>query len=268
MPFATPENNWFSKAFFASTFFENSNTKAQVTGNFDGTALTCGFMGWIFTSGEQQKLVKMFEAKYPGLLSKYMPKTGNDYWYACQQLPTKGSGIVSRWSHGATVVEPYRSELVAFWNSPEMVDMQLTYAQATMGPFAEIHTEKFCKHFAVPANLNIYAMFFDVRVQNGSMKDVVIENIPNNRSILMSQANVGIKWMANRHNGAAQDDVHRNAALWVTMLQGSDDWRLALFGLGYLRSIECAEAWKGVCLDRKGTLAFGHGYVNGTHYVL
>lgn len=266
--FATPENGWLNKAFFASTFFENSNTKAQVTGNFDGAYLTCGYLGWTFLYGDQQRMVKQFAAANPGLISKYMPHTWADYLNACNQLTKRGCEIVRDWSSGANVKEPYRSELAALWNSPEMTAIELAVGQNSFGAFAELMTKKFCDHFICPATLNIFAMFFDIRVQNGSLKDIVIENIPNNRGMMMAQAKVAIKWMYSRAAGAGLGDVHRNASLWEPMLQGSDDWRLALFGVGYLRSIECTEAWKGVCLDRKGSLAFGQGYVNGIHYVL
>lgn len=268
MPFATDANGWFNKAFYASVFFENSNTKAQVTGNFDGTGLTCGFLGWTFLYGDQQKLVRQFMNQFPGEIQKLMPATWKEYSDACMMTPNIGTDHVAKWSEGSVVHNPYRNELQAFWNSPDMIQIQIEKAKLDMAPFADQWTAAFCKWFNVPANLNMYSLFFDVRVMNGSMRDINCSLIPKDRGSLMSSMTANLKWAASQTSGAMHDDMRKNANLWGMFVQKSDDWRLGLFQIAYLRSQLCRSQYISACLCRKGALVFGSGWVNGELYTL
>lgn len=275
--FATPENGWFKKAMMACTFFENTNELAQVTGNFDGTGLTCGFMGWTIKYGDQQPLVKEFIQTYPGELEKLMPKTAVAYTAAISANISEGMNLVADWSHGReSVLEPYNSELLQFWNDPRMVVIQTVAAEKQMGGYAEKNTGTFSEVYNCDPQFGIYGFFYDVKVLNGSMKNTKIdaaypvshhvsrvdETHEDYRSAIVANANTAIAWMKNRHSGYLTRETNTNAGLWAPLIPKAEDWQLELFYLGYLRSMDCREEFKGVSLCRKGILAFGSGWIN------
>lgn len=57
-------------------------------------------------------------------LKALMPKCGAAYLDAAAKGEKDGAPIVSVWSVGERVDEPYKSELSKFWASPEMKKIQ------------------------------------------------------------------------------------------------------------------------------------------------
>ena len=58
-------------------------------------------------------------------------------------------------------------------------------------------------------------------------------------------------------------DAKKNAALWRNSADGE---KLEILVMSYLRSLTAAQQWRHVVLNRKGSIAMGAGWVNGTKW--
>lgn len=261
--FQVPEE-WTEKAMKACEFFENSNDKPQVTGNFDGTGLTCGYMGWTIEFGDQQPLVKKFIIENPGELQKLMPKTWPEYMKAIDGSIAVGMETVKPWSDGSEdVKEPYNSELFALWNDSRMIEIQIEAAKVDMGAYAEKMMTAFCQFFHCDPAFEIYAFYFDVKVLNGDMKSVAMADalkVAPDNGIAMALA-----WLKS-YGGYDKGDNPNNSLIWFQMINGCPDWKKRLLYIGYLRSLLCRDEFKGVCMNRKGIMLMGSGWINGQLY--
>mgnify|MGYP003341000634 CR=1 FL=1 len=100
-------------------------------------------------------------------------------------------------------------------------------------------------------------------VQNGGLKGVRLADV---RAFAgqWGEARAGeavCDWLAaRREDQFGYRDCRRNAELWRDRV-GADP--LDLFVLSYLRAMKSAGPSQGAVLNRKGTLAVGHGWVNG-----
>lgn len=271
-------HRWSKLATSISMRFEGDVPWANPTGNFDDMGLTMGALGWTFGYGDQQQLVKTFVEKYGvDSLYKLMPSCGKEYWRLCN-LPTKtGTAEIAKWSvrpGSSDVAQPYKAELVRFWQDSRMVDIQADRAHKDMASFAIEQGERFCKAAGLSElNFTIFAFFFDWRVLNGpTMKDVTYgtayaahngnwdlcvqdvlqycENVPASIYSSKSARMCGNYWKSK------------------TLKAPVADWQKALLTMGYQRAKKSNPKSVADVLSRRGTLALGEGYVHEVLYNL
>lgn len=251
---------WAGRAADISQSFEGSDPWANITGNFDGTGLTCGSLGWTIQWMNQQRLVKAFVTKHGVDRAKsLMPKTWDWYWKLTtmtnedQAIPYADSI-----SHGTSRIdEPYRFELRAFWKSIEMTQLQKEFAVIDFGRFAIKQAYKCQKYFGLEyPKFHHFAYWFDQAVLNGSGKTPEIEM---NEGMKTSEV---FSWME-KETGYCQDDFDQNKELWKGEMVTATKQQIVLFELAMVRSKESRGQFDTVTMNRRGTLALGKGWVNG-----
>jgi hypothetical protein len=248
--------------------FEGDDPWANITGNFDDEGLTCGMLGKTFADGDQQQTVHRFlESFGESELLKLMPKTGADYLRLCALSKDQGTALISRWSvngSSANVLQPYLSELRSFWKSPPMISIQFKAALENEGKFAAENTAA----WGLSDSLNAFCFFFDVATQGGSLKGLGPEDVQafyqeHGGAASACQVACAASESAEAfHSNAA--DAHRNGKLWGTLLDASDEVSRHLFTLGWLRSQLARARFIFTSMNRRGTLAFHQGFVNGS----
>lgn len=248
-------DDWTERALYISQGFEGSDPFANITGNFDGCGLTCGALGWTIKWGNQQRLVKDFIKLYgEDQLKALMPRTGEEYLKVTNMHHEAALKAVDHWSSGAKVLNPYRSELRAFWTDERMINIQIKYAEVDMGDFAmkqAITTQEYFK-LSSP-KFHHFAYWFDQAVLNGTGKT----------PLLMEAEDITLtdvwKWMESE-SGAAITDFKKNLNLWQDSYISLEE--MHLLKLAMLRAQRSREEYDTVTMNRRGTLAIGKGYVN------
>ena len=245
-------------AYISSTYEGKGGDYANVTGNFDGAGLTCGLLGLTWQYGNQVKIIDEFLIKYgQKKLLSYMPKTGREYLEAVNAGETQGFAIVAAWSNGkAKVNEPYRSELSAFWASPEMIELQDKTYDKMMGIFAKkkcLETQDFFK-LDLP-KFEHYAYWWDQAVLNGQGKTIDFKEA-NGVSI------EDVLYFCKNVQGYNTKSMALNYLTWKEQVKKASTEQLYLFKMAYLRAQKSRSVFQGTTMMRRGTLALGVGYVN------
>ena len=248
--------------------FEGDDPWANITGNFDDAGLTCGMLGKTFGDGDQQECVHRFLKQFgPGELLKLMPKTGAEYIRLCALPRSQGVPLISRWSlngRSANVLQPYLSELRSFWKSPPMISIQFKSALAREGKAAADNTAA----WGLSDSLRAFCFFFDIATQGGGLKGLGPENVHDYFQQHGGSAGACLAACAACENAetslANSADAHRNAKLWRTLVDAADEVSRQLFTLGWLRSLLARPRFVFTSINRRGTLAFAQGFVNGS----
>lgn len=245
-----------------SSSFESPDGFSAVVGNFDGEGLTCGALGFTWKYGRQQQLILEAEAKYPGLATRLMPDYGKTFLtYAA--MPVMGGSFqnIANMSDGNGHVFPQiKTELMAYWGSPEMTEIQLGEA-LHMGQHALIDAQKWAKDArnSDAPTLHELAFFFDVGVQNGSMEGISFSSI---QSCMGPNLDHNLQTVLNFCKSNSNKDCQRNAILWNKVFENATDNQKNLLIVGYLRARKARTQYIPSVLNRRGTLSVMQGYVN------
>ena len=251
-------DEWAKKAAYISSTYEGKGGDyANITGNFDGAYLTCGLLGLTWKYGNIVNIMDKYLKKYgPNKLQKLMPKTGNEYLEAINAGVKAGASIVSQWSNGAKVKEPYKKELTAFWSSPEMIELQNETYSTMMGVFAKKKCLEAKEYFHLEKPLfEHYAFYWDQAVLNGTSKTIQFDEARkiDEKSVISFAQNC---------SGYNVSSMRKNARIWGAQLDKATFEQVHMFKLAYLRALESRSEFQGTTLMRRGTLALGIGYVN------
>lgn len=183
-------------------------------------------------------------------------------------MPTKeGTEKVKTWSSNQNVNQPYRQDLITFWTSPEMVDIQIEEAASDEGQYSDKMAKKLQNDLKIDYGYkHMFLWFFDVRVMNGSMKNVWLSNITNMfGGVDSNQLENGISFLLNdivNWSGYDHRFIQKNIDLWRSMK--TNDVQKVLMILGYERAKLARPQFRAATMFRRGTLAFGQGYVNSS----
>lgn len=246
--------------------FEGSDTNANITGNFDGVGLTCGALGWTIKWDNQDPLVFAFIARHGETRAKeLMPKTWNEYYSIIRAKGQTAIDMAAKWSGTSSKVqEPYRSELRAFWKSPEMAAIQQEQADKDMGLYAEAQSKQFCALHGIPEATAVFRWFFDIKVHNGGMKGIALDA---GRAVSFSQFKQWAQFLEIPEKFAnTKKDLMVNLSTWEKLYDSMTPWQRSLFGLSYLRSQISRKEFHADVMNRKGSVALGVGRVHGTDY--
>lgn len=254
-----PDTSWFSKeATDIVQRFEGNVPWANVTGNFDGAYLTCGALGFTWLYAEQPTLVKRFAQIYGQAKGKeLMPQAWSDYFNYANMDISKSGPMISAWSNGAKVKSPYYKELTAFWQSPEMIKIQVERINETIHLYAIMHCMEMKDYLKLPAPVFMhYLFYFDQAVLNGQGKTVPIAN-----HTTITENDVLLD--CDRLHGFNQNDLRKNKKIWSEALDTATEDQKILFKLGYLRAIRSRSEFIPTVMNRRCSIALKKGYVNG-----
>lgn len=254
-----PFKKWTLEALKISASFESEDGLPQVTGDFDGCGLTCGYLGWTMRWKNQTNIVDSFVRKHGDeLAKKYMPTIWPEYKKIIyMKSDSEMISAVSSWSKNEIVKEPYLSELKSFWRSPEMIEIQVQFAGQDQGQFALKMAQKTSEHLKIPISFMSFAFWFDWCVLNGPYK------IPSFNDIkLLSIENV-LNWSP---FGYGYPDLKKNNQIWLKLLKENkiSHEQEFLMKLAFLRAQTSRPQFRPIVMNRRGAVCLGTGFVNGS----
>ncbi|HRH94654.1 MAG TPA: hypothetical protein PLB55_01905 [Prosthecobacter sp.] len=254
---------FLERAMLITGGFEGSDPWANITGNFDDEGLTCGQLGKTIRAGDQQTVVKSYlTAHGTSELLGLMPGKGDEYIKVIRSSIASGMAVVVNWSDKkGRVIEPYKSELAAFWKSAKMVVKQREHAEAHEGKLADTWVAEWKGN----GSFQEFALFFDVAAQNGSLKGVtaavVDAYIGANPVSAVAKALQWVDSVPKKTSG--YDDAKKNVPLWRGILATAELQIIRMFIFAILRAQKAIAAWQWDVANRKATLAVGEGWVHG-----
>lgn len=252
---------WVDKAVEVIASFEGNGVDwGNPVGNFDGAYLTCGVIGFTWKYNNQPPMIREFVKRHgEPALRALMPRYGGSYIQAANLGESGGAHIVKAWSGGSyNLPEVIKSELNAFWKSPGMLKIQQEKIMELIGNWGIKKMYETQKFFGNPEPKFEHLVFWmDQATLNGTGKT------PNFEEYKAVSTQTIIGFCANQ-GGYNKADLRKNGALWAKMLNDSPFQEVVMFKLAYLRSIRASSDFKGTVMNRRGTLALGKGYVNGS----
>lgn len=270
---------WTRYALIITSDFEgNGDPFVNIVGDFDGMGLTCGALGWCIGQGTLQPLVKKFVDTFGmDLVKTLMPNGGEELALICntKDLRVAVQGI-SRWSSGGRVYEPYLQELKNLFGSGPMRDIQVE-AACHIGEWAEQRARNWQLFFNGTSDIQLtfhqFAYFFDMRVNNGGLSGlwapdalnyVATDEAERTPAAWATALNHILDWckhVPSVWHGAK--DLQKNGELWFYEAQKRDIENDSLFILGWLRALKARDVFEPIVMNRRGTMAYGLGNVNG-----
>jgi hypothetical protein len=175
----------------------------------------------------------------------------------------QGLTICQGWHSGKTLKPDVFKELKAFTHGPDFVARQIAKVgdvAASAWSAAKAYAAADPAHGTVSKAL--FCWFFDVYTQNGGLKGVGYGDV---KAFLAAHGtakadDIICDWLASLTEASASyRDCHDNAKLWRNNVP---DAKLSLLVLSYLRAQLSRLEYRGNVMNRKGTIALGHGWVN------
>ncbi len=251
-------SEWLKAALEVTGGFEtDGNPWAGISNDFDGMGISCGILQWNIGSGSLQPIVK---ACGQVAAQKYMPVHGDELWTACNSNIAQGLAIVRAWQPNKKFKPDVLKELRALFGSPEMFEQQMAVSRAVGETAMKLASRWATELRGGDPRLKEFCLFFDLVTQSGGMKNVWLDDVVD----FIAQhpkADVAIcDWILNRPGDVEHlSDGKKNAALWRDNVVRAD---LELFTLAYLRCLKSKVIYQVVALNRRGTIALTHGWVN------
>lgn len=255
--------DWYKSAVAITPGFEVSGDPYQgVSGDFDGMGISCGALQWNIGKASLQPMVK---AAGQSVVLSTMPTFGQQMWNACNGTISQGLQIVRSWQNGDKLKPAARAELRALMGSPAMRAQQ-DAKMAKVANSAFNMATSWAQAGGTAPSKRAFLWFFDLATQNGSLEGLsradVAHFIAQNGSAKADD--VICDFLAGLTGASGHiKDANKNGALWRNQATGE---ALELLVLSYLRSGSANPKWRHVVLNRKGTIAVGRGWVNGTLY--
>lgn len=268
MPAPKPEENvivdmqsWVDKAVEIIASFEGNGVDwGNPVGNFDGAGLTCGVIGFTWKYNNQPPMIREFVKRHgEPALRELMPLYGGSYIKAANLGESGGSHIVKAWSGGSyNLPSGIKTELNAFWKSPGMLKIQQEKIMEMIGSWGLKKMYETMRYFGnAEPKFEHLVFWMDQATLNGTGKTPAFDE---HKSVSLTAI---LSFCANQ-GGFNKADLRKNGALWSKMIPESPAQEIVMFKLAYLRSIRASSDFKGTVMNRRGTLALGKGYVNGS----
>ncbi|AJP71068.1 hypothetical protein [Sphingomonas hengshuiensis] len=261
-----PPANWVAAAVQITPHFETQGDPYQgVSGDFDGMGISCGALQWNIGKNSLQPMV--VAVGRPVVLAA-MPTIGAQMWTACTGGIGSGLTIVRSWQTGTRLRATPLAELRALMGTPQMraeQDKRISGKAQTAFDRATAWAKE--DGGAAPTK-RLFCWFFDIVTQNGSlegltpakMRAFIAASAPGKADDVICDFMAGIKGTSGHATDAA-----KNAALWRNQ---TDAEKLPILCMTYLRSKTADPRWQHVVINRKGTIAMGQGWVNGSKFSL
>jgi hypothetical protein len=256
----TPQE-WFDAAVSITPGFEVSGDPyLGVSGDFDGMGISCGALQWNIGSKSLQPLVK--NVGKTAVLAA-MPQLGQEMWTACTGTVAGGMSIVRSWQTGTSLKPRAKTELKALMGTPGMLAEQKERIGKLADRALEAANGWADKFDGGNASRRLFCWFFDIFTQNGSLegltpnrvKSFIEDNKPDRVDDLICD------FLTTRTGVSGHvKDAKKNGALW----RAPDGEKLPVLCMSYLRAETAIARWRHVVLNRKGAIAMGRGWVNGS----
>lgn len=257
---ALPQD-WFDSAVAITASFETSGDPyVSVSGDFDGMGISCGVLQWNIGQGSLPPLVK---AVGKSTVTAAMPVHGKDMWTACNGSIKAGLKIVRSWQSGISLKAKPKAELAALMGTAAMRAEQ-TAAITIVADRAFAGTTKWATSSGNAPSKRQFCWFYDMATQNGSLEgltpkavaDFISQNTPDKADDLICDFLKNMKGSSGHVK-----DSHQNAKLWRNKANADE---LEVLCMTYLRSKTANPKWQHVVVNRKGSIAMGEGWVNGS----
>lgn len=254
--------DWIAAAIAITPGFEASGDPYMaVTGDFDAMGISCGALQWNMGKGSLQPMAK---AVGKSTVVAAMPILGEQFWTACNSSIAKGLTIVRSWQTGAKLKAEAARELRVLMGTPEMRAQQdARIAGKAQNAFGLASQWAANRPGGQPSKRS-FCWFFDLVTQNGGLNGLTFQEMADFlEQTKPDRADDFIcDFLVSRTGKSGHvKDAHKNAQLWRNKADGAG---LELLVLSYLRSETADARWRHVVLNRKGTIAMGMGWVNGT----
>lgn len=257
-----PPADWTDAAVMITPSFETAGDPyAAVSGDFDGMGISCGALQWNIGKGSLQPMVI---AVGQAAVRAAMPDRGAAMWQACTSSIAAGLGIVRSWQNGTSLKAGPKAELRALMGTAAMRAEQRARIDRVAAKAFERASDWARASGTGEPSKRLFCWFFDVVTQNGSLEGLTPQRVAD----FLSRAAPGkaddliCDFLASRSgNSGHVRDAHRNGALWRDRTVGE---KLEILCMSYLRSETASSRWRHVVLNRKGTIAIGTGWVNGS----
>ena len=208
--------------------FENHNY-SLAKGNFDGSWLTWGIIGFTMKHGEVQNIVLEVYRKNPALLDEAFGAQAAELLRICQADPLTQKAWANQISlPGGQLAQPWRTAFARFGTLPEVQSTQCAHARE--GYFKpSIRTAKI---WGLTSELGL-ALCFDIHVQNGGISEEAAQKVRAQLRLVKPQTERGLREVI---AGAVSETAR--------------------------------ETYRADVLARKLTIARGFGNVHGQDYLL
>lgn len=202
-------------------------------GDFDGMGVSVGILQWNYGMGTLQKLLKSYHDKFGLIPAKCFPEAID----ASAHMPAEEAVKFAKKMQTAEWKKAWKSFLV----TPQMKEVQM----GALKPYADRALQLQRKWEL--KSVRSYCFFFDVAVQNGSMKVVM----PKPASV---EAFKRIVSRADQHN----------RELWETDVPTAE--QTILMQAAWERAQLATVKWRTDVFVRKATIAMGEGIVHGKRW--
>lgn len=200
-----------------------------VARNFDGQGLSFGILQWNYGQGTLQKLLLRYQEKH-GLIEGF-PEDINE---SARMNPTEAIKFSERMQSPQRVKTEWQDAWRRFGEAN--IDLQKEMAE----PYAK-KADEMMRNFGM-SSTRAFCFFFDVAVQNGSMKDVK-RVTPLDEELL-----------------TIIDAAQNNKDVWLEV--PSNPEQRVLLKAAWDRSLRASKQWQMDVFYRKGAIAMGCGYVH------
>ncbi len=234
----TYHEDWFAYALEITGGFEGSGYN-QISGNFDGQGISVGVFQWNYGQGSLQREI----------LKPAVEKMGEDWVNSFFPSRIAGThningkaGIAFAKSTMLKNNKTFKPLWKKCWQNFMTTTELIVIQQEASREFAN-KAWGYCKAYKLKS-ARAFAFFFDVVVQNGSMKGI---GLSNNQ---LGDGLIHFQWV--------HEDGGKNKGTWLGM-NTTPEMR-ALFVLICLRARK--NKWRADVIARKGTIAHGKGNVH------
>lgn len=262
----SPPADWVAAAVQITPRFETTGDPYQgVSGDFDGMGISCGALQWNIGKNSLQPMV--VAVGKPVVLAA-MPSFGQQMWSACTGGIAAGLAIVRSWQNGTRLRAAPLAELRALMGTPQMRAEQDKRISGKAQTAYDRSVAWASEDGGAAPSKRLFCWFFDIVTQNGGlegltpakMRAFIAASTPGKADDVICDFMAGIKGTSGHAS-----DAKKNAALWRNQTNAE---KLPILVMTYLRSKTASPQWQHVVINRKGTIAMGRGWVNGSEFVL
>jgi len=159
----------WKKAIGTTSSFENgigNNPYTGMVGNFDNQYLSYGVLSWNFGMNTLQPLFLKLFNNYPQIAQIILPNGGKDLFNALNNHTEKQWALTIQKNN--IIIDPWKTALINLGNTPEFQSIQDNAMKYYRDGAVQL-----CQKYKLTTD-RAFCLFFDIMVQNGSIKNFTI----------------------------------------------------------------------------------------------
>lgn len=243
---------WLRVALETTGSFESAGDPWSASaGDFDGMGISAGILQWNIGQGTLQPLIR---AVGEAAVLTTMPRYGAFLWRAVHLPVAEALPIIRSWQGQRHRLAPIlKTELAALMGNEAMRAQQISAARQ-IAARAEMFAASWAASLGRAVTLRDFCWFFDLVVQNGGLKGISIGDVQDIIARVENPMATICFWL----DSLSHPDARRNATLW----RQAEPSPLCI--LSFLRAQKARPEYAAAVMNRKGTIALGQGWVNGS----